>query len=283
MNRSTFVMHLFVCLAAVAATCTPAGRLPAGFPEPSASGTRLDTSERGSWKSPVVPRQPLSVIHASPDGKSTYDESSPVIVVAFNQPMVRLGPDRKSAAARRKLPFAIHPQAKGQFRWATADTLRIEVDGLAAATRYRVTVPTTLTSLSGSRLKRPHTWTFETPRPKVWSVKLLPDDATRAGRMLPRDTIEIRFDRDVTLASVRQTLKVQVEGKPWPVTVTRNPEGKEKNEFHVRSAHPYPPGREGGADGAKGGALHRGAAARRPALCNALGRARARRRHAALW
>ncbi|HJR50019.1 MAG TPA: Ig-like domain-containing protein, partial [Gemmatimonadales bacterium] len=118
--------------------------------------------------------QELTVRSAGPLGEVAQLAEAHEVRVAFSEPMVALGRIPEIVQAPF---FSISPAVPGRLRWAGTSTLVFTPDekpGLPYATRFRVTVDTTATSVGGRRLAEPYTFSFTTP-----TVRLLAAHAYR--------------------------------------------------------------------------------------------------------
>jgi alpha-2-macroglobulin len=163
----------FLLLCVLVAACMPASNLPpvvapSGVVGPRASG--------------VEAARALAVVFVGPQGKAGLNS---VPQVVFNQPLRALG----AASEAPALGITIEPPAAGAWQWVGARALRFypELGRLAAATRYRVTIPAGVRSLDGLVLAAAKTFEFETPRPEV--LRAFP----------PQDLTDVELDTPITL------------------------------------------------------------------------------------
>lgn len=109
--------------------------------------------------------QELQIRRVSPAGDGV--EPAQQIVIQFDRTMVPLGDMARESAA---LPVSVTPDPGCEWRWLNTSELSCRLPGenrFAPATRYQVTVDTSLTALDGSKLTRPYHSSFETWLPKV--------------------------------------------------------------------------------------------------------------------
>ena len=187
---------------------------------------------------PPRPEPPLAVevIHHGPQGPVPGPSA---VTVTFNQPMARLGPASTVEAAGP--PFVVAPPVSGNFRWASGDTAKLAFKGaLTNATRYRVTVPAGVRALAGPRLAKAKSWTFETPRPRLMGVSLLPGEAERHGRLLPSDSFLLSFSQKVAHRAVIPFLSLTTDKKPHHFSATSH--GGNPRQVLVQPARPFPAG-----------------------------------------
>ena len=182
------------------------------------------------------PPKPLAVIHRAPTGQAPAPSA---ILVTFNQPMARLGSAERVEAAGA--PFVLSPPAQGNFRWVAGDTAKLSFKApLASATRYRVTVPAGVRALAGVRLARAESWTFETRRPRLLGVDLLPGEKERYGQLLPGDTFVLRFNQRVSPTGLSGRLSLKVNGVAVGYRIL--PLRRITRQMKLRPVRPFPPG-----------------------------------------
>ncbi|MEK6795485.1 MAG: alpha-2-macroglobulin family protein [Spirochaetota bacterium] len=102
----------------------------------------------------------LTVLATIPVGDTTANTVS----VTFSEPMVVLA---KLNAPITDGPMRFTPAASGVFRWTGTSTISFTPDKpFTKNTRYTA-VLSALTAVSGQRMQREHTWSFDTPRPRL--------------------------------------------------------------------------------------------------------------------
>lgn len=216
-----------------AVTCRPATgpRLaaPQGFPEPVVSPKVVGVAVPGvPWVPKVGPAEPLKVLFKAPVKRAT---GTVEIVVTFNQPMVRLGRAVSKSEDPSRYPIVVDPPVKAVYRWVAGDTLKVALTKpLKNAHRYRVTVPASAKGLAGSTLGKALTWQFETPRPRLVSVGVVKATKIHHDRVHPKDRYLLTFNLRVTLAEMRRSVKLLVNGKSQGFTVARE---KKKNVYRA--------------------------------------------------
>ncbi len=113
---------------------------------------------------------PLQVTHISPVGSVEGTREAFKILIGFNQTMTAL-----QAIPREETdgPLEFEPKIKGKYRWLGSRTLTfIPHDTLQPATRFKITLRKgKIQSLTGMRLERDTSWTFETVRPALISSR----------------------------------------------------------------------------------------------------------------
>jgi len=155
--RKTFVVfgtHLGLFLSLVSLSC----RSPSEKTQPTSIITQktIETED-------VLP---LKVTHISPVGSVEGGLETCKILVGFNQPMTAL-----QAVPREETegPLEIEPPTSGKYRWLGTRTLAfIPSDTLPAATEFKVALKKEkVQSLTGMKLERDTSWTFESVRPNL--------------------------------------------------------------------------------------------------------------------
>jgi alpha-2-macroglobulin len=152
------------------------------LPEPPA--LRIDPSEAQA-------QGPLTVAVARPQGV-VYGTNNIRPTITFTQPMIALG----TVAQERGLaaPAKIEPALKGEWRWlGSASVEFVPEDSVKLATKYTVTVPAGLKAMTGSALKEPYTFEFETVRPSLDSA----DPAATSRWVQPDQVFTLMFNQKV--------------------------------------------------------------------------------------
>src|SRR6187455_2797868 len=140
----------------------------------------------------------LAVSSSGPAGELQELAQANEIRLVFSEPMVPLG-----AVPSNPAPdwVRITPAIKGTYRWSGTTVLLFTPDPatpLPYATRYRVTVDASATSVSGRRLRAPYEFSFTTPTVKLTSLR----SARRDGRFDSVVTLALRFNQPVRAADV---------------------------------------------------------------------------------
>ncbi|HIE06185.1 MAG TPA: hypothetical protein EYP58_05235, partial [bacterium (Candidatus Stahlbacteria)] len=155
-NRKSVICKLFVIFSVVVAGLLVCKKKP----------ERIDitTSQIIKTKEPI----PLEVTHLSPVGSVEGFRETFKILVGFNQTMVALQSVPRDETSG---PLEFDPPIKGKFRWMGSRTLAfIPEDTLQPATRFTATLKKDkIQSLTGMRLERDTSWTFESVRPQLLS------------------------------------------------------------------------------------------------------------------
>lgn len=107
---------------------------------------------------------PLRPISVAPSGSLSAFQPGFVVSVTFSKPMTPLGETIPIDANQ----LTLEPNVEGTLRWEGTQTLVFEPTTLLpAATSFKATLKAGLTSIDGSRMEEPYTWTFDTPRPQL--------------------------------------------------------------------------------------------------------------------
>lgn len=117
----------------------------------------------------VVAGPPAIAVRIPAAGAQDVASSSTVAIV-FDRPMIPLTQVQGDAASARfaRFPVKISPEVRGRWRWlSTVAAEFIPEKGLTPATRYTVSVPAGMASVSGDATEEDFSWTFETERPRV--------------------------------------------------------------------------------------------------------------------
>ena len=148
--------------------------------------------------------EPLRILSATPRGSDLYLGQASRIVVVFDAPMTPLRGSGKHFAA---LPVEIRPKIRGAWRWEGTTVLAfVPDDALPAATRFRVTVPAGIRSLTGALLDSAYSWEFVTP-----GVHLTDWEPRQSAGWRKRDgdtTIFLLWDQDINPDSCLRRLTI---------------------------------------------------------------------------
>ncbi len=154
----------------------------------------------------TVTGAPVVALHL-PETDSVNVPPNSEISLIFDRPVVPLtqvqGPD---AASRFKdWPVKISPEVSGRWRWlGTTTATFVPTKGLKLATKYTVTVPAGIATISGDKTEQDFTWSFETERPVVTATDPSPDTAS-AG---PTTLIDIGFNHDMDLVTAKDFIRL---------------------------------------------------------------------------
>ncbi|MFH0770557.1 MAG: Ig-like domain-containing protein [Candidatus Peregrinibacteria bacterium] len=146
---------------------------------------------------------PPSVVVRLPHADGTDIDPASTITLVFDRPIIPLTQVQGEASERRgeDWPVTISPLLPGRWRWIS--TVAVEFlpeGGLSPATRYTVSVPKGIKTVSGDGTEEDFSWSFETTRPVVEMTdpKL---NATLAG---PTTSIAITFNQDMNPAIAKE-------------------------------------------------------------------------------
>ena len=210
---------------AILAACLSSGAVrPLVAPSRSLAPAALDARPGAS--------APFAVVVAGPQGK-TVDPSE--VTLVFNRPMRPLETVGQETAPPASI-FAKGAAAPppGEWHWLGTSALVFSPAGhLPRATAFDVVVPALTRALDGSTLAAPFTFSFETPRPRVVSVR--PRDPER---LVPGQTFALGFNQPVDLAEVERTMTIafgrRIDQPDKPSRL--EPAG----EVRVHATHPKP-------------------------------------------
>ncbi|MFO8036101.1 MAG: alpha-2-macroglobulin family protein [Anaerolineales bacterium] len=168
-----------------------------------------------------VEGQPLKVLRYSPEGEVPI---APFISVTFNQPMVPL--DTLEGLADEEVPVEVSPDVSGTWRWLGTKTLNFqsdseEYDRLPMATKYQVTIPEGVASMSGQVLEETVQFAFQTPPPTLQTY--YPSNGPHALEPL----MFASFDQRINPEAVLETIHVSAGGEEVPVRLATEEEVKE--------------------------------------------------------
>ena len=160
---------------------------------------------------------PLEVLRHQPEGDIPIGRN---LSVTFSQPMVAV--TSHDDLANEAVPVQVTPEMQGKWRWVGTKTLFFEPEvRLPMATEFKATVPAGTTSAVGGKLAKDVTWTFTTPPASVRFFM------PRSGPQRRDVTMFVVFDQRVAAEDVLKTIKVEADGKTWPVErVTKDKDGK---------------------------------------------------------
>jgi len=136
---------------------------------------------------------PLRIVSVSPQGSVAFSNDVQTITVTFNQPMTAL---QTAPTELAQGPLTVQPAVKGKYRWMGTRTLAFTPDvPFRMASRYVVTVPAGVKSVSGQSLAEAYTWTIETPVPRLLGSK--PNH--EAKRLRLDQSFYLRFNQTMAL------------------------------------------------------------------------------------
>ncbi len=134
------------------------------------------------------------------------------IVLVFDRPVIPLTQVQGEASLPKlkELPVSISPEVRGRWRWLGTTTAIFHPEqGLMPATRYTVSVPPGIRTVSGDVTEKDLSWNFETERPRVLSSD--PEEASRSAGSTtePRFT----FNTPIDLISARDSISLFRESR----------------------------------------------------------------------
>ncbi|MFQ5878822.1 MAG: Ig-like domain-containing protein [Dehalococcoidia bacterium] len=137
----------------------------------------------------------LEVQMAIPGPDSLEVATDTEVLVQFNRPVATLTVLQEPAAG---LPLRFDPPLAGEGKWLTS-TIYIfrPAEGLAPATRYQATVPSTVSDTLGGSLAADYVWSFTTVSPAV-AERFPTDGSLFVG---PATEVKVTFNQPVARAS----------------------------------------------------------------------------------
>ncbi len=134
------------------------------------------------------------------------------VVIVFDRPMVPLAQvqDPMGSAKPASWPVSISPTIHGRWRWLGTTSVQFASDEpLKLATKYTVTVPAGIKTISGDVTEKDFSWSFETARPQVLSSD--PSDGSEdAG---PTTKVTLHFDQEMNLPDAKDSISITGEEK----------------------------------------------------------------------
>ena len=172
----------------------------------------------------VFSNQPVQIVSAMPQGQITGFADVQAITVVFNQPMIAL---QATPTDQSDGPFSLQPLVKGRYRWTGTRNLTFIPDmPLVAATRYTVTIPVGVKSVSGDELASPYVWNFETPRPRLLDSR--PKHNTTG--MSLNQAFSLRFNQPMDLTRINGRIYLLDGTVNLPVDFS-NPSQDESDQY----------------------------------------------------
>lgn len=153
----------------------------------------------------VSPAPSLAAILPSPGSVGVPVDAE--ITIVFDRPMVPL---TQVQGALSKVLFSdasvsITPAVSGAWRWMGTSTATFRPSKpLLRATKYSVSVPAGIRTLSGDRIEAETQWSFETERPRVLSIT--PESGSKSAG--PTTTVSIRFNQPVQRAKLAEYIRL---------------------------------------------------------------------------
>ncbi|MCA9666992.1 MAG: Ig-like domain-containing protein [Myxococcales bacterium] len=171
---------------------------------PPVKGPPLEVPGAKSGGGPgLKSNKPLEISHVTPKGQLTRQHFQ--ITVTFNQPIVPLTKVEKRA---ENAPLRIEPAVAGKQRWLGARTLAFVPDKpLPGSTKFTLSVPEGVKSISGKTLSKGKRWTFTTARLRV--VRSYPYGGYRW--LSPSHKVQLYFNQDVSAGRVAKHVTFRVD------------------------------------------------------------------------
>ncbi|MDD5623603.1 MAG: Ig-like domain-containing protein [Candidatus Peribacteraceae bacterium] len=207
----------------------PSENLPAG----KTLTFHLDNSAQRSDGTPLgrdldfvfVVAGPPEVRARIPSENAVGIADSSKITLVFDRPMIPLTQVQGDFAQARTAnwPVTISPEVKGRWRWlSTVAVEYVPESGLPLNTRYTVTVPKGLTSVTGDATEKDFSWSFETQRPELVSTE--PEKGTSLAG--PTTEVQLHFNQNMDPKRAKDALTLKQESAegaasalPLPFTV----------------------------------------------------------------
>jgi uncharacterized protein YfaS (alpha-2-macroglobulin family) len=163
----------------------------------------------------------LNVLSVTPQGIVSSRGDVEAVVVMFERPMVALEalPDGKGLPVLR-----FNPAFSGKTRWLGSRILTFTPDHrFPFSTEIEVTIPAGTEALDGSTLKMDHTWSFQTPAPRL--IRHYPQDKQKWLKLDTR--VLLLFNQDMDRKSAKEFISL----------VSVDEKGSEKHH-DFRLSHP---------------------------------------------
>lgn len=170
----------------------------------------------------IVAGPPMIAVRIPEVGARNVSASSKITIV-FDRPMIPLTQVQGEAANTRLAhwPVTISPALSGRWRWLSTVAVEfIPSQSLMPGTRYTVTIPKGIETVSGDSTQEDFSWTFETERPQVVSSEPTEGYAL-AG---PTSAISLTFNQEMNPQSAESL-----------ITLSRTVEGGQLKEIGIRT------------------------------------------------
>ncbi len=160
----------------------------------------------------------LAAALPAPDSVSVPTDAD--ILLVFDRPVIALTQVQGDASLSKlkELPVHITPELRGRWRWLGTTTASFHPEqGLVPATRYTVTVPPGIRTVSGDVTEKDLSWSFETQRPRLLSTEPSEGSMSAGSTTTPAFT----FNTQIDLISARDSIQLfrMVAGKQTPAPV----------------------------------------------------------------
>jgi alpha-2-macroglobulin len=154
----------------------------------------------------------LKVVRYAPEGNVPL---APHVSVTFSRPMIPVS----GIAAARELPVKMTPLPQGHWEWLGTETLIFRpATRLPMATGYSVEIPSTVTSLDGTRIKAATKFTFQTPPLQVVGSYPTGDS------VVPSSPLVLAFNQSIDAEALMPYIEVTGNGKAQHVRVATDDE-----------------------------------------------------------
>lgn len=206
-------------------TFAPAAPLPAG----KTLVFRLDREAKKSdgqvlgrdMEFTFIVAGPPTIAARIPEVGAQHVAETSKITIIFDRPMIPLTQLQGDAAQARLAhwPVTVSPDTKGRWRWLSTVAVEFVPDeSLLPATRYTVSIPKGIETVTGDKTEEDFTWTFETLRPQVTATD--PEEGyTLAG---PTTKPSLTFNQEMNTETAKKfltLLRTPLEGAPQPVAI----------------------------------------------------------------
>ncbi|MDD5041645.1 MAG: Ig-like domain-containing protein [Candidatus Peribacteraceae bacterium] len=144
-------------------------------------------------------------------GAQDVAETSKITII-FDRPMIPLTQVQGDAAQARlaNWPVTISPDTAGRWRWLSTVAVEfIPEKGLLPSTRYTVSIPKGIQTVSGDKTEEDFSWTFETARPQVASTDPVANYSLAGPTTLP----SLTFNQEMDSGSAKAFLSLTRDGE----------------------------------------------------------------------
>lgn len=149
----------------------------------------------------------LRVVRYAPEGNVAL---APHVSITFSKPMIPVS----GIAATRELPIKMTPLPEGHWEWLGTETLIFRPKSrLPMATAYSVEIPATVTSLDGTRIEAPKTFTFQTPPLEVVGSYPTGDS------VMPTSPLVLAFNQSIDAEALMPYIEVTGNGQAQHVRI----------------------------------------------------------------
>lgn len=155
---------------------------------------------------------PPTIAERIPNMGAQDVSASSKITIIFDRPMIPLTQVQGEAAQARLVnwPVTISPDTSGRWRWLSTVAVEfIPEQGLMPSTRYTVSIPKGIETVSGDKTEEDFSWTFETVRPQV--VATDPEENFRLAG--PTTVLSLTFNQEMDTSSAKEFLSLTRRGE----------------------------------------------------------------------